>query len=271
MTFAATATLTLARNTFNAILRYKTVYVAVFLAIMLMALMLLPFYMLQMAVEAGEQEMVRSLRRQMVVGMFGNWSVATVLLAIFLGASAISGEVGSRTIVAVLAKPVERWSFVVGKWLGTQAFLVAFLSAGVLLMTGVLWLLDPHVLPTFWIGIGRTYLTVMIVASVALALATVTSPVFAGGATFLGVTLVSMLDAFFQLPWTWARTIGRVLYYVAPARMPDSLLGLGLGQAFLDPPRYGLYGLVLLENLLYGLAALALACVLFRRYEIRFD
>jgi hypothetical protein len=58
------------------------------------------------------------------------------------------------------------------------------------------------------------------------------------------------------------------LYYVAPAAMPVELLQRSFGQQLVDP-RYGLYALVVAENVLYGVALLVLGCLAFARREVR--
>ena len=63
-----------------------------------------------------------------------------MLLAIFVGAYLIPREVESRTIYALLSKPVKRFEFVLGKYLGVLAILgfIVAVMGGTLLF--ILWL-----------------------------------------------------------------------------------------------------------------------------------
>src|ERR1035441_3214195 len=64
------------------------------------------------------------------VSLFG------VVIAIFMGIGLVSKEIEKRTLYTVLSRPVRRWEFVVGKFLGLTGTLVVntfFMALGVLL------------------------------------------------------------------------------------------------------------------------------------------
>lgn len=65
------------------------------------------------------------------------------LMAVFTTIASISGEVDSGTIQSLLPKPIRRWEFVLGKWLGHLSFALPYLALlalalvyGTALMTG---------------------------------------------------------------------------------------------------------------------------------------
>ncbi|HVN85631.1 MAG TPA: ABC transporter permease subunit [Candidatus Binatia bacterium] len=63
----------------------------------------------------------------MSISLFG------VVIALVLGVNLLAKELGRRTIFNVLSKPVARWQFIVGKFLGlfaTSTLIVAFMSGG---------------------------------------------------------------------------------------------------------------------------------------------
>src|SRR6201988_2292048 len=62
------------------------------------------------------------------VSMFG------VVIAIFIGIGLVSKEIEKRTLYTVLSRPVRRWEFIVGKFLGLAGTLVVntfFMAIGV--------------------------------------------------------------------------------------------------------------------------------------------
>jgi ABC-type transport system involved in multi-copper enzyme maturation permease subunit len=62
----------------------------------------------------------------------------TVMLAVFASVDTVSGEINSHTIQTIVTKPIRRWQVLLGKWLGTAAMLVIYLSllgGGLLLIT----------------------------------------------------------------------------------------------------------------------------------------
>lgn len=258
----------IAGNTFRAILRNKVLYLALFLLILIVALMALPFAMMRLAGEAGEQDLARQMQARIILSTFGLWYTATLAVAVFLGATAISSEVSARTIVTVLAKPVERWRFLTGKWAGIQVFLHLFLAFGTLLTAGVLRLIDVRPSALFWLGILGSFVVVTLISSLALLLATCTSPVFAGGATVLLGLITPVIGSAVDNPSAWLRWPAQAYYYLAPAQAPGRMLTQSL-QVDLLNPEYSLYAGVIAENLLYGLGLLVLSCALFTVREVR--
>lgn len=260
--------LEITRNTLSIILRSKVLYLVLFLTVVIAALSVLPFLMIQMASEAGEAETVRGMQEQSVVGIFGFWSAATSALALFLGATAISSEVKAKTIVTVLSKPVDRWKFLVAKWVGIETFLLAFFAVGILVVATVILVFEAHVSTLFWLGVARGFLTVMILSTAALALSTVASPVFSGGLPIL-LSMVSEFAAMYSDGSTAVvRIVTKAFFLLMPAPMPRDLLAQGFSSEPLNP-EWSLYFQVMLENAGYSLVLLGLACFFFSSRELR--
>src|ERR1700740_3117172 len=67
-------------------------------------------------------------------------SVVGIFIAIFLGVALVSKEMDKRTLYALLAKPVKRWEFLLGKFFGlvmTLTVNTAAMAAGLYL---ALWM-----------------------------------------------------------------------------------------------------------------------------------
>src|SRR5215813_9499760 len=72
-------------------------------------------------------------------------SLFGVVTTLVLGVNLLSKELGKRTIYNILSKPVARWQFLVGKFLGllaTLAIMMGLLTAG---LFAVLWLLEERI------------------------------------------------------------------------------------------------------------------------------
>jgi ABC-type transport system involved in multi-copper enzyme maturation permease subunit len=69
-------------------------------------------------------------------------TVFGILLAIFVAAFLIPNEVENRTVYAILAKPVRRSEFVLGKYLGALIVLAAMVAVMTVVLVGVLVALD---------------------------------------------------------------------------------------------------------------------------------
>ncbi len=68
-------------------------------------------------------------------------SIFGVVIAIFIGIGLVSKEIDKKTLYTVLARPVRRWEFIVGKFLGLTGTLVVnafFMAVG--FFAGILYL-----------------------------------------------------------------------------------------------------------------------------------
>ena len=259
--------LEIVRNTLIGILRSRVLYVVLFLTAIIAATSVLPFMLLEMASEAGEGEAVEMMKSQSIISIFGLWSTAAYAMALFMGATAVSSEVKNKTIVTVLSKPVERWKYLVANWLGIEIFLLLFLASGILVVTAALQVFDAQVTMLFWVGTARTFLTVTILATAALALATVATPVFAACLPILLSILGSLVELGSDDPSIWIRSAARGFYLLMPAAMPGNLLGQGISSEAIHP-EWGLYVQVMAENTCYALVLLTFGCLIFSTREL---
>lgn len=111
----------LAVNTFREAVRDRVLYSILFFAagVILLSLVL-------QEVTIGDQDKVVRSVGQGAIDLFGS------VIAMFLGVSLVYKELERRTVYTILSKPLHRWQFIVGKYLGlmlTVAVEVAILLA----------------------------------------------------------------------------------------------------------------------------------------------
>src|SRR5438552_11479604 len=104
--------------------------------------------------------------------------------------------------------------------------------------------------------------------ALSVALGGIAPPVVAGAATVFCRLMPSFARPFLADPRPWVHWLASAGYYLAPAQMPASLLGESFAKELLAP-HYGLYAQVLVENVLYAVAVMVVACLVFARREIR--
>ena len=98
---------TVAANTFREAVRDRVLYNLVFFALLMMAAAILVG---QISIGIEESVIVSlGLTAISVIGLF---------IAVFIGVGLVSKEMDKRTLYALLAKPVERWEFLLGKFAG---------------------------------------------------------------------------------------------------------------------------------------------------------
>lgn len=119
------------------------------------------------------------------------------LMALTAGASAIAGERERGTLIYLLAQPVSRTQFLLGKYLGLSTTLVCSLCVGFGISGGVLaWRAGGVGVATYAILIGFTALLAMAMLSAGMLISVVSrrSSVATGVALFAWLTLVFVSD-----------------------------------------------------------------------------
>jgi ABC-type transport system involved in multi-copper enzyme maturation permease subunit len=120
----------IARNTFGDSLRKRVLLIFLLLAFVMLALALLLNYF-----TAREQGTIFKSTQLVIILIFG--ALIAITTAVFL----IPNEIERRTIYSVLSKPIERWEFFLGKFLGgalTVGFMVGLMSLALMLVLFVL-------------------------------------------------------------------------------------------------------------------------------------
>lgn len=117
--------LIVARNTFREAVRDRVLYNLVFFALLMIA----------SAVIVGQISMDIETVVMVSLGLSAI-SLIGLLIAVFTGVGLVSKEIDKRTLHAVLAKPLRRWEFLLGKFAGlvlTLAVNTAAMAAGLFL------------------------------------------------------------------------------------------------------------------------------------------
>jgi ABC-type transport system involved in multi-copper enzyme maturation permease subunit len=159
----------IALNTFREAVRNKILYVAlgVVVAANLLALVL------------GEMSLAEEARVARDVGL-GGVSIFGALTAIYIGVTLLYTEISRRTIHVILAKPIQRFEFVLGKYLGMVITLTLLVAAFGVAMTALLSLagvsFDGNVAKALLLG----WLEVLIVAAVANFFSSFSTPFLSG-------------------------------------------------------------------------------------------
>ena len=114
-----------ALNTFREAVRDRVLYNLLFFALLMIAAAILVGQ-----ISLGiEQIVIVSLGLSAI-------SVIGLLIAVFIGVGMVSKEIDKRTLYALLAKPVRRWEFLLGKFAGlllTLTVNTAAMAAGLFL------------------------------------------------------------------------------------------------------------------------------------------
>ena len=148
-------------------------------------------------------------------------------LALFLSVAAISGEIDSGTLHAVLARPVRRSEFVIGRWLGYAVMIVVYILA----MSGLV-LLIARLIAGYEVPDPVPALALMLLEGVLL----LTLSLF--GSTVMP-TLANGIVVFTLLGLAWLAGIiefvGRLLASAPNSTGSDAMLNIGTAVSLVLP------------------------------------
>jgi len=200
--------LAVAANTHRETVRERVLYNLVFFAVLMMASGLLVG---QLSIRQDEK-IIKDIGLA-AMDVFGT------VIAIFIGVGLVSKEIERRSLFPLLAKPLGRGEFLVGKFAGLAFTLlvnVATMTAGLyltLLSTGKRF--DPRLL----LAVVAIYLGLLLVVAIAITFSTLTSSTLAVICTLAVVVTGRFSDVIRNLPDVvpacppW---LARVLYLLVP-------------------------------------------------------
>jgi len=201
----------IAFNTFREAVRDRVLYNLVFFAILMVGAALLFGQ-----ISVGIHVIVLVNLGLTAISLFG------IVIAIFIGIGLVSKEIDKKTLYTVLARPVRRWEFILGKFFGLVGTLVVntfFMAVG--FFAGILYL--AHTLTRQDVDlVFALYFIVLqfaIVTAIALLFSSFSSPllsaVFAFAVFIIG-TFAEDLRGFAAIATGPAKWLATALAYVVP-------------------------------------------------------
>ncbi len=137
-------------------------------------------------------------------------SVIGVLVAVATGTVLVQSEIQQKTLYTVLCRPLPRWRFVVGKYLGLASALIAGQLAMAAIGLGWVWLTGAPLNPWLILAVGMTCLEVLVMAAVGLCLSMLAGPLLSA---VLSLAVFALGHAVATLPQLidhldgWKRTL----------------------------------------------------------------
>lgn len=220
------ATAAIAINVFRESVRDKVLYNLVLFAI----LMIGASYVIGQLTAGQDVKIIKDLglAATTVFGLF---------IAVFIGIGLVSKEVERRSIYSLLAKPIHRYQFVLGKYAGLVLTLVVNIGVMAVALYGVLaymrWGIDPVVErawdapaldPALSVAVLLILFELMLVTAIALFFSTFSTPLLSAAFTF-GITIAGQFSTDLRnfqdvVESRAAQTIARGAYWVLPNLAP---------------------------------------------------
>jgi Cu-processing system permease protein len=196
-------------NTFRETVRDRVLYAFVFFAL----------FVTLMGMLLGSLSISQNLRVLEDIGMF---TISTIggIIAIFVGTNLVYKELDKRTIYLIFTKPIRRWQFIVGKFLGLALCLLAVTAMmGATLML-VSWMNGERNVIAMIESLGLLYLELLLINALATFFSTFGTPLMSTIYTLglwicghLGPSLTHLAD---MSPSPAVRAIFNGIYHLLP-------------------------------------------------------
>lgn len=248
----------IAANVFREVIRDRVLYLIILFALfMVAAVRLLP----ELAATT-EDKIIRD------VGLAG-MTVLGLVVSVFVGTGLVNKEIEKRTVLVMIAKPISRVEFIVGKHWGLSAVLAVLVSAMTAIYMAVLSI-NRISFPMSSVLVSSLFLWLLLslMTAVAIAFGVFTSSLLATLLTFtvflMGSFSANLVVLGAQSKNPVIETITRNLYLVLPDLSRLDLKNLAVYGILPSPD-------ILVQNALYALlymvVLLAIATLVFSRRE----
>ncbi|MGQ9869499.1 ABC transporter permease [Leptodesmis sp.] len=251
-------TLVIAANVFREVIRDRVLYLIILFAVLLIAsIRLLP-------------ELAATTENKITLDVgLAAMSLLGLVIAVFVGTGLVNKEIEKRTVLVLMAKPISRTEFIVGKHLGLSAVLAVLIAA----MTAIYMILlsfsrIPYPATSIAVSSLFLFLQLSLITAVAITLGVFTSSLLAALLTFtvflMGSSSANLVALGAQSKNPTVEAVTRNLYLV----LPD--------LSRLDLKNQAVYGLLppaemLLQSagyaVLYIVLLLAIATLIFSRRQ----
>ena len=250
--------LSIAFNTFRENIREKLLY-----NLLIFALLMIGSSILLTRLTVGEWDRLIINLGLSSMNFFG------VLIAIFVGISLVSKEIDKKTIYTILSKPVPRYEFLLGKYLGLMITLFVNTAVMVAGLLAVMVYLNAPVTLLLFEAIGFIFLELVVITAVGLLFSTFTSTTLSAIFT-LAIYVVGHLSTDLKQFGAKMDGLGRAvlnaIYYILPNLERFNLKGQVIHKV-------NVVGTDVLLTTAYGLAyaglLLVLASIIFQRRDFQ--
>ncbi len=210
-------------SVFRESVRDKVLYNLVFFAVLLMA----ASYLIGQLTAGQDVKIIKDLGLA-AMSLFGTF------MAVFIGIGLVAREIERRSIHALLAKPIRRHEFIVGKYVGLVGTLVANLAIMTVAFYAVLFYVaytlapatvlaspTPVTDPRLLVAVGMIACELALVTAVALFCSTFSSSALLSAGMTVGLYVAGQFGADLKnldqvVASPAAAALGRGLYYVLP-------------------------------------------------------
>ncbi len=250
--------LAVAQNTFREAVRDKVLYVLLFFA----AVAIFGSKALGWISIGQDIKIIKDISLA-AVSVFG------VLIAIFVGTNLVYKEIDKRTIYTIICRPMWRFEFILGKYLGLAGLLAVVTFIMTLVAAVYVWTLGGALDAVFFWAALLIYWQLLLVTALAVLLSSVTSPILGAIIVFSAYVVGHATEILADLPehfdGTWAKTAMEFAYYVLPNLSNFNIRDLAANEVPVEP---SYVAWVLAYGAIYTTMLLVLAALAFEDKDV---
>ncbi|MBF0224834.1 MAG: ABC transporter permease [Desulfobacterales bacterium] len=168
----------IAVNTFRESIRDK-----IFYSLLTFAILMLGFSKILSNIAIGDSIKIIKDFGLASISLFGT------LIAIFVGIGLVYKEMEKRTIFVILAKPIERWQFLVGKYLGLSITIIIEVVVMTIALFSLCYLYNSKIPWSLFYAIIPIFFELQLILAVAIFFSSFSSP-FLSGLFTLGIFII---------------------------------------------------------------------------------
>jgi ABC-type transport system involved in multi-copper enzyme maturation permease subunit len=260
---------TIGLNTFASLLRNKIIilFSAGFICILL--LMMTPLLAARAMGATATPAEAQGMVLGMVGGMMSMVSGFGSLLAAWAAADVVASEMKSGTILAVMARPVRRWEFLLGKYLGVQILMAVYVVAIFSLSYLLAWIGGERIQAAPWTLIVYPLVRFALYSALATFLATRLHPVVSFAIILVIAVAASIFAPSSHLEYFIPDWLRQGIYFLLPSTgLLSETRFLTFTQASLRAIPWTAHSVAIGYGLDYALVCFLLAVWCFRKRSL---
>ncbi len=195
-------------------------------------------------------------------------SIFGVLMAILIGTGLVYKEIDKRTIYTILSKPIHRYQFLLGKYLGLVLTLFIMLVLMTLIFLVFFFFYTLRIDPSFFMAILFIFMELCLITAVAMLFSCFSTPIlstlFSLSFFLIGHLSWGLETLIKKIPQGGVKTVARILYIFLPD-LENFNFKTEIVHHLPIPPQILLYST--LYGIFYTVFILVLAMLIFRRRD----
>jgi ABC-type transport system involved in multi-copper enzyme maturation permease subunit len=246
-------------NTFREAIRDKVLYSLLFFAVLMVGIS----YILDQLTIGEKTKIIKDFGLASI-------SIFGVMIAIFVGIGLVYKEIERKTIYNILSKPIHRYQFIIGKYLGLiMTLLIEVVVMSVVLFT-MLYFYEGKIDFALFHAIAMIFIELMIVTAFALLFSSFSTPILSGLFTLsfyiIGHLTADLLELGRRSHSQSLKYFTEILYYILPNLEYFNIKGEVVYHLSLEE---GYLFFASVYGILYILIILLISMVIFQKRDFK--